>query len=241
MGMVIHDDFWEAAKAMPKAQRAQFVYAVVAYGMEGEEPEGSPPWLPTFLVVRGRIEMGGRASERGRSMARARWGKRTGMRLDDGASAQECRDAGQTPDAGARNDAREDAQAYARAYAQAHAQACAQACADASDVTDAEVEDEDEITPLKPPYARIVGRLNERAGTSFRASSRRTREKIDARFAEGFTAEDFERVIDTKAAEWRGDPKMAAYLRPETLFGPKFEGYLNQPRGVAADDFSDYR
>ena len=36
------------------------------------------------------------------------------------------------------------------------------------------------------------------------------------------------RFIDKKVSEWQnGD--MAKYLRPETLFGTKFDGYLNQP------------
>ena len=39
---------------------------------------------------------------------------------------------------------------------------------------------------------------------------------------------DFKRVIDTKATQWENDPNMSRYLRPETLFGPKFESYLNE-------------
>lgn len=38
--------------------------------------------------------------------------------------------------------------------------------------------------------------------------------------------EDFKRVIDWKSSEWAGT-EMEKYLRPETLFGTKFEGYLN--------------
>ena len=45
---------------------------------------------------------------------------------------------------------------------------------------------------------------------------------------DGFTVDDFQTVITKKAKEWQGTD-MAQYLRPETLFGTKFEGYLNQP------------
>ena len=45
---------------------------------------------------------------------------------------------------------------------------------------------------------------------------------------EGFTVDDFKKVIDNKSAEWGKDSKMSKYLRPETLFGTKFESYLNQ-------------
>ena len=44
---------------------------------------------------------------------------------------------------------------------------------------------------------------------------------------EGFTLDDFKQVVNNKVAEWKGTD-MEKYLRPETLFGTKFEGYLNQ-------------
>ena len=50
---------------------------------------------------------------------------------------------------------------------------------------------------------------------------------IHARCEEGFTVDDFKKVIDKKCAEWMGTD-WEKYLRPETLFGTKFEGYLNQ-------------
>lgn len=80
------------------------------------------------------------------------------------------------------------------------------------------------------PYSEIVGMLNEAAGTAYRPTSKKTRQLIHARWAEGYRAEDFAAVIETMARAWGGDPKMCAYLRPETLFGTKFEGYLNRRR-----------
>ena len=77
--------------------------------------------------------------------------------------------------------------------------------------------------------AQIIGHLNEQTGANYRSESKATQTKIHARMAEGYTVEDFVAVIDKKCAEWLHDPKMRAYLRPETLFGPKFEGYLNAP------------
>lgn len=80
------------------------------------------------------------------------------------------------------------------------------------------------------PYTEIVAALNEALGTSYRPTSKKTRQLIHARWAEGFRFPDFEAVIATMAAAWGDDPKMSAYLRPETLFGPKFESYLNRPK-----------
>lgn len=51
---------------------------------------------------------------------------------------------------------------------------------------------------------------------------------ISARYQEGYVLDDFKKVIETKASHWKDDGKMSAYLRPHTLFGPKFEAYLNE-------------
>lgn len=76
-------------------------------------------------------------------------------------------------------------------------------------------------------YSRVVKILNEQAGTKYRASSKKTQSLINARAKEGATTEDFQKVIRHMVAKWGNDAKMAQYLRPETLFGTKFEGYLN--------------
>lgn len=83
------------------------------------------------------------------------------------------------------------------------------------------------------PFAEIVAALNDAAGTSYRASSEKTRRLIRARWAEGYRLPDFEAVAAAMAERWRRDAKMAAYLRPETLFGPKFESYRELARAVS--------
>ncbi len=78
------------------------------------------------------------------------------------------------------------------------------------------------------PYKEIIDYLNEKTGSQFRNTTKKTQTLIKARFAEGFNLDDFKKVIDTKAAEWLNDSKMSKFLRPETIFGTKFESYLNQ-------------
>lgn len=85
------------------------------------------------------------------------------------------------------------------------------------------------------PFAEIVGYLNEKANKSFKHSTSKTRELIRARWKENFTLEDFKKVIDIKCAEWLHKADMNKYLRPETLFGSKFEGYLNQNQTASND------
>lgn len=81
-----------------------------------------------------------------------------------------------------------------------------------------------------PLVGQVVDYLNSACQTEFKAATAATCRLINARASEGFGFDDFRAVIDTKTAEWRSDPKMNQYLRPQTLFGPKFEGYLNQSR-----------
>lgn len=77
------------------------------------------------------------------------------------------------------------------------------------------------------PYKAVIDYLNTKMGTSYRASSKDTQKHIRARFQEGYTLIDFEKVIDKKVREWKGT-EFEKFLRPSTLFGSKFENYLNQ-------------
>jgi len=78
----------------------------------------------------------------------------------------------------------------------------------------------------------IVNYLNRVADKNYRHFTRKTRNLIKARFNEGFTVDDFKKVIDTKNDEWKNNNKMKKFIRPETLFGTKFESYLNQDTPV---------
>lgn len=99
-----------------------------------------------------------------------------------------------------------------------------------------ELEKEIEIKNNTIPYQEIVKYLNEKAGTKYRHTTKATQEKIKARWNEKFVLDDFKTVIDNKVADWKGKfdkegKSLEDYLRPETLFGTKFEGYLNQKGG----------
>ena len=77
------------------------------------------------------------------------------------------------------------------------------------------------------PYVEIIDYLNSKCSKHYKHTNRIAREKIHARWNEGFRLEDFKLVIDVKAHEWLNDTEMNKYLRPDTLFGSKFEIYLN--------------
>jgi uncharacterized phage protein (TIGR02220 family) len=92
------------------------------------------------------------------------------------------------------------------------------------------------------PYQEIIAYLNEKTGKHFDCQSKQTRARIKARWgANGKqrTIQDFFTVIDNKCRSWLNDPEMAAYLRPETLFGTKFESYLNEIKHPLSGKVSD--
>lgn len=86
-----------------------------------------------------------------------------------------------------------------------------------------------EIDISSSEIEEIISYLNQKTGKNFRATTGSTKKHIDGRLKEGYSVEDFKRVIDVKCNQWLADSKMSAYLRPETLFAPShFEAYLNE-------------
>lgn len=73
----------------------------------------------------------------------------------------------------------------------------------------------------------IISLLNSICNRSYKTNTNKTKELIKARLREGFTVSDFETVIKKKYNEWKGT-EFEKFLRPSTLFGTKFEEYLNQ-------------
>ena len=86
----------------------------------------------------------------------------------------------------------------------------------------------------KEYIAPILSFLNETLNTKYRTAIK-TKTLILARVSEGFTIDDFKYVIKVKSEEWGTDEKMKKFLRPETLFGTKFESYLHQEKKKKID------
>jgi uncharacterized phage protein (TIGR02220 family) len=84
----------------------------------------------------------------------------------------------------------------------------------------------------------IIDFLNAKSGKNFSPKTKATIVHIRARLAEGKTVDDFKKVISLKCTKWMKDPKMCDFIRPETLFGSKFEAYLNEQKPVRTDPFN---
>lgn len=80
----------------------------------------------------------------------------------------------------------------------------------------------------KERAAEVIAFLNEKAGRNFDGNGANAQHVI-ARLKDGETIEDMRAVVAKKCREWRGDPKMDAYLRPETLFNrTKYASYKGE-------------
>lgn len=93
----------------------------------------------------------------------------------------------------------------------------------------------DIVAQTEYPYKAVIDYLNKKTGREFKDKSKDSRNHIKARCDEGYTLEDFKKVIDNKVSEWGVEPRngekdMRPFLRPCTLFGSSrnFENYLNQ-------------
>lgn len=90
------------------------------------------------------------------------------------------------------------------------------------------------------PYKEIIDYLNSKTGKNYRANVQKNKSLIKARWSEGYQLDDFKQVIDNMVKNWHGT-EYAKYLRPETLFGTKFDGYLNQGNVVKREKKTDER
>lgn len=90
------------------------------------------------------------------------------------------------------------------------------------------------------PYKEIIDYLNSKTGKKYRDNVQKNKSLIKARWSEGYRLKDFKQVIDNMFKDWSGT-KYAKYLRPETLFGTKFDSYLNQGNVVNREKKTDER
>lgn len=75
----------------------------------------------------------------------------------------------------------------------------------------------------------IINYLNQKANKNFKPNSSANKKLINARLHDGYTVDQFKKVIDLKVKQWSNNPDMQKYLRPSTLFNAtNFENYCNE-------------
>lgn len=94
-------------------------------------------------------------------------------------------------------------------------------------VINADKQKDDDKSTIRQKVEEIIAYLNMATGKKFSSTGVDNTKFVTKRLSENYSFEDFKHVIDVKTAKWKGTD-MDEYLRPQTLFGNKFNAYLNE-------------
>ena len=201
--VVFYRSFYEAVRTLPPDEFKESVQAILDYGLDGKPPDTQGTIAHTvFSLVKPQIDANNRRFESGKKGGRKPNQNQDATKAEPNSNQTDTKPEPKEKCKGERRKEKKD----------------------------------NNKTIMSPPtsrgrpayqYGEVVDYLNLRAGTRYRSTSEDTRKHIRARIDEGYTLEDFKAVIDRKVAEWKGT-EWEKFLRPSTLFGSKFESYLNQ-------------
>lgn len=83
------------------------------------------------------------------------------------------------------------------------------------------------LSRCRDAISSVVDQMNAILNSKYKASTKSHAQNISARLDEGHSVDDLVLVVKDRLAAWGNDPKMAQYLRPQTIFQTgKFNGYL---------------
>lgn len=232
--MVIHDDFWEASQYIPTEQRTGFFHALIAYGMAGVEPSPKEPWYALFIAFRGRIDMSVRNSANGSKGGRPR-------------KNEQPADAEPEP----------VEKPQEKGVLKPSAKPVFKPTDDGvSKHKEKEIDKEEKERKVQkkesPPQGVLTGfdefRLgalaiwNEETGQLIGNLPQRAVMGLRRAYDSGRTLDDVRQVVRKKHAEWKDDARMSKFVRPSTVFGDKFDEYLNQKEAVESgpDEFDEF-
>jgi len=96
-------------------------------------------------------------------------------------------------------------------------------------------EDNESVPDESSSPSIIIKYLNSKTGADYNLSTTESVELINDLIESGYDIDDLKKVVDKKCAEWLEDKTMRSYLRPSTLFGPKFAEYLAAPEPMKSE------
>ena len=225
--MNIFDSYIDAGQKLKPSERKEYYCALVEYLAYGKEPErlkGSSDAIWTAIFP--SLELSRKRSESG-----SKGGQKKQANQELATKQNEDLLASKTA---SKTEANTVANGKANGVAKSKSNSKSNSKEDISnDISKKKGADLSTIT-------EIVDYLNEKANTSYRTSAEYAKTHIRARLREGFTIDDFKAVIDGRVKAWANDPKMSEYLRPQTLFGTKFESYLNASKAKPKTDEEEW-
>ena len=209
---VFYRSFAESVKNLPPEEYKKVMQSILEYALDGKEPEQSGIEYTVFCLVKPQIDANNKRYENGKK----------GGRPQKTSDNQEKPRNNQTITKPKPNNNQTATTPEPNVYV--------------NDNVNVNVNDKKNIVAqTEYPYKAVIDYLNKKTGREFKDKSKDSRNHIKARCDEGYTLEDFKKVIDNKVSEWGVEPRngekdMRPFLRPCTLFGSSsnFENYLNQ-------------
>ena len=89
--------------------------------------------------------------------------------------------------------------------------------------------------PSETSPSAIIKYLNFKTGAEYDPDGPENVELVLDLLENGYNMNDLMKVVNKKCSEWMNDPVMRSFLRPSTLFGPKFSEYLAAPESLQAE------
>lgn len=213
--LIFYRSFMESFAELPDEERLTMYDAVIKYGLDGEDPKLSGLCAALFKLVKPQLDANERRYQNGLKGGRKPNGNQTRTKQKPNGNQSETKP---KPN---------------------HNQTVTKQKPNVNDNDNVNVNEKgngndnasgsDENIPLS-----LISYLNQKTGSSYKVDANITG-RIVSLFGQGYSVEDMRTVIDRKCAEWCDDEKMRAYLRPSTLFGPKFAEYLNAPEPIEVE------
>lgn len=212
---VFYRSFAESVKNLPPEEYKKVMQSILDYALDGKEPEQSGIEYTVFCLVKPQIDANNKRYENGRKGGRPK-------PSDNQELTKVEPNNNQTITKPKPNNNQTVTTTEPNVYV--------------NDNVNVNVNDKkDIVAQTEYPYKAVIDYLNKKTGREFKDKSKDSRNHIKARCDEGYTLEDFKKVIDNKVSEWGVEPRngekdMRPFLRPCTLFGSSrnFENYLNQ-------------
>lgn len=254
------EKFGEVMEALPDENQAEFALAIVRYGSLGEEPEFDSPLMAALftairedvdnsLTKRASASKGGRPPKAGKQQAKTNGGGNA----ETGSTKPKTK-AKPKPETGSEVSETKDKPVPETGFDQPETSAyinqsnTVQANPVQTRENQAKPNQEDAPFPEDDPEANAfaefaagcIDAFNDETGSDYRwGGGGRLALDLRRMFDAGRTVDDARAVVRRKRDEWRGSKRMAQHIRPETLFGEKFESYLNE-KGVDHADAGVY-
>lgn len=240
------EKFGEVLEALPDENQAEFALAIVRYGSLGEEPEfGSPLMAALFTAIREDVDNSltkrASASKGGRPLKAAKPQVKTngGGNAETGSAKPETK---AKPKSETGFDVSET---NAKPVSQGgFEQPETSAYINQASTDQTKPNQDDSFFPEDDPdgcafaefAAGCIDAFNAETGSDYRwGGGGKLALDLRRMFDAGRTVDDARAVVRRKRDEWRGSKRMAPCIRPETLFGEKFESYLNEKGADHAD------